>query len=61
MDWVIDSGASFHVTPHRSWFHDYDASSTDSWHWKYSVGYAKLYYVCLAACASCAGSCKKLD
>ena len=28
MDWVIDSGASFHVTPHRSWFHDYDASHT---------------------------------
>ena len=28
MDWVIDSGASFHVTPHRSWFHDYDASRT---------------------------------
>ncbi|MCO5585550.1 hypothetical protein L7F22_039483 [Adiantum nelumboides] len=29
MDWVIDSGASFHVTSHRSWFHDYDASRTD--------------------------------
>ena len=28
MDWVIDNGASFHVTPHRSWFHDYDASRT---------------------------------
>ena len=26
MDWIIDSGALFHVTLHRSWFHDYEAS-----------------------------------
>ena len=24
-DWVMDSGASFHVTPHREWFTNYDA------------------------------------
>ena len=23
-DWVMDSGASFHVTPHREWFTNYD-------------------------------------
>ena len=22
-DWIIDSGASFHVTPHRGWFFAY--------------------------------------
>ena len=25
-EWIIDSGASFHVTPHREWFTTYDAS-----------------------------------
>ena len=25
-DWIIDLGASFHVTPHREWFTSYDAS-----------------------------------
>ena len=25
-DWVLDSGASFHVTPHREWFSTYDAA-----------------------------------
>ena len=24
-DWILDSGASFHVTPHREWFTTYDA------------------------------------
>ena len=27
-DWILDSGASFHVTPHREWFTNYDASRT---------------------------------
>ena len=27
-DWVMDSGASFHVTPHREWFTNYDAKRT---------------------------------
>ena len=25
-DWVLDSGASFHVTPHREWFVTFDAT-----------------------------------
>ena len=25
-DWILDSGASFHVTPHKEWFSTYDAS-----------------------------------
>ena len=25
--WLLDSGASFHVTPHREWFTRYDAKS----------------------------------
>ena len=25
-DWILDSGASFHVTPHKEWFTTYDAS-----------------------------------
>ena len=25
-DWILDSGASFHVTPHKEWFNTYDAS-----------------------------------
>ena len=25
-EWILDSGASFHVTPHRSWFSTYDSS-----------------------------------
>ena len=29
-DWIIDSGASFHVTPHRGWFTSYDASRKGS-------------------------------
>ena len=24
-DWILDSGASFHVTPHKEWFTTYDA------------------------------------
>ena len=24
-DWIIDSGTSFHVTPHKEWFTSYDA------------------------------------
>lgn len=28
MDWVIDSGALFHLMSHRLWFDDYDASRT---------------------------------
>ena len=24
--WILDSGASFHVTPHKEWFTTYDAS-----------------------------------
>ena len=27
-DWILDSGASFHVTPHREWFTNYDAKRT---------------------------------
>ena len=27
-DWVMDSRASFHVTPHREWFTNYDAKRT---------------------------------
>jgi len=27
-EWIINSGASFHVTPHRKWFTTYDASRT---------------------------------
>ena len=27
-DWILDSGASFHVTPHREWFTTYDAKRT---------------------------------
>ena len=27
-DWVMDSWASFHVTPHREWFTNYDAKRT---------------------------------
>ena len=23
-DWILDLGASFHVTPHRDWFNTYD-------------------------------------
>ncbi|MCO5585913.1 hypothetical protein L7F22_039847 [Adiantum nelumboides] len=39
MDWVIDNGASFHVMPHRLWFHDYDASRT-GFDWQtYSSGH----------------------
>ena len=29
-DWIIDSGASFHVTPHQEWFTSYDASRKDN-------------------------------
>ena len=25
-EWILDSGASFHVTPHSSWFSTYDSS-----------------------------------
>ena len=25
-DWILDLGASFHVTPHKEWFITYDAS-----------------------------------
>ena len=25
-DWILDLGASFHVTPHKEWFTTYDAS-----------------------------------
>ena len=28
-DWILDSGASFHVTPHKEWFTTYDASRKD--------------------------------
>eukprot|EP00253_Pinus_taeda_P033728 PITA_33728 len=31
--WLIDSGRSFHFTPHREWFHEYD---------KYDLGYVFL-------------------
>ena len=27
-DWVMDLGESFHVTPHREWFTNYDAKRT---------------------------------
>ena len=27
-DWIMDSGASFHVTPHCEWFTRYDAKRT---------------------------------
>ena len=27
-DWIMDSRASFHVTPHREWFTSYDAKRT---------------------------------
>ena len=27
-DWIMDSGASFYVTPHREWFIRYDAKRT---------------------------------
>ena len=27
-EWIMDSGASFHVTPHREWFTRYDAKRT---------------------------------
>lgn len=27
-DWILDSGASFHVTPHRKWFTTYDEKRT---------------------------------
>ena len=27
-DWILDYGASFHVTPHREWFTNYDAKRT---------------------------------
>ena len=27
-DWILDSGASFHVTPHKEWFTTYDAKRT---------------------------------
>ena len=26
-DWIMDSRASFHVTPHRQWFTSYDAKT----------------------------------
>jgi hypothetical protein len=22
--WLVDSGASFHMTPHREWFYEYE-------------------------------------
>ena len=25
-EWILDSGASFHVTPHKSWFSTYDSN-----------------------------------
>lgn len=31
-EWILDSGASFHVTPHRSWFSTYDSSRRGSVH-----------------------------
>ena len=31
-EWILDSGASFHVTPHRSWFSTYDSSRRGSSH-----------------------------
>ena len=31
-DWILDSGASFHVTPHREWFTNYDAKRTGRVH-----------------------------
>ena len=27
-DWILDSGASFHVTSHQEWFTSYDARTT---------------------------------
>ena len=27
-DWILDSGVSFHVTPHREWFTNYDVKRT---------------------------------
>ena len=27
-DWIMDSRASFHVTPHREWLTSYDAKRT---------------------------------
>jgi hypothetical protein len=23
-EWLVDSGASFHMTPHREWFYEYE-------------------------------------
>ena len=31
-DWILDSGVSFHVTPHREWFTNYDAKRTGRVH-----------------------------
>ena len=31
-EWILDSGASFHVTPHWSWFSTYDSSRRGSVH-----------------------------
>ena len=31
-DWIMDSGASFHVTPHCEWFTSYDAKRTRQLH-----------------------------
>ena len=31
-DWILDSGALFHVTPHKEWFTTYDAKRTDRVH-----------------------------
>ena len=31
-EWILDSGVSFHVTPHRSWFSTYNSSKRGSVH-----------------------------
>ena len=65
-NWIIDSGTSFHVTPHREWFVSYDASrkgcvrlgndyacdivGVGDVHLKFTNG----SFVCAQECATCA-------
>ena len=65
-EWILDSGASFHVTPHRSWFSTYDSSRRGSVHlgndyvclhtWcrRCAVYLSKWLYFPTEECSSCA-------
>ena len=60
-EWILNSGASFHVTPHRSWFSTYDSSRhgsihlgnnyvCDSWSRRCVVHFSKWFHLFFEEC-----------